>query len=187
MFGFGIDVPYVKNMTQVIGQPVASNDGKCGDSWAVQQMLAELGFYAGQVDGQIGPQSLKAIRTFAESVGLSTGGTSPKADVCQAIISAYTAKMAAAGPTAPSTTRPRYTISRVMRPRIIVLQKQPDGSTVPVEVEAGPIARLGVWWDEQTTLTKVAVVGGGVAVVGGIAWLAMGGKKAVPNRRRRRR
>lgn len=187
MFGFGIDVPYVKNMTQVIGQPVADNSGKCGDSYAVQQMLAELGYYAGQVDGQLGPQSLKAIRVFAESVGLSTGGTFPKADVCQAIISAYTAKMAATAPTAsPSTTwRSRYTVSKVTRPRIIVLKK-PDGTMEYVEADAGPFAKIGGWWGEQSTMTKVAVVGGGVAIVGGIAWLTMGRKKVVPNRRRRR-
>lgn len=186
MFGFGIDVPYVKNMTQVIGQPVADNSGKCGDSFAVQQMLAELGLYAGQIDGQLGPQSLKAIRVFAESIGLSTGGTFPKADVCQALISAYTAKMAATAPTAsPSTRWSKYTVSKVMRPRIIVLKK-PDGTTEYVEANAGPLAKMGDWWDAQSTMTKVAVVGGGVAVVGGIAWLAMGRKRATPNRRRRR-
>lgn len=184
MFGFGIDVPYVRNMQQVIGNPAAVNDGKCGDSYALQQMLADLGLYAGMVDGQLGPQSLKAIRLFAESVGLSTGGGFPKADVCQALISTWTAKMAATAPAASNGKRPTYT---AVKPRAkFILQRQADGTTA--YVEAGPLARLGGWWDEQSTLTKVVVVGSGVAVVGGVAWFAMGGKKAfTPNRRRRRR
>lgn len=191
MFGFGIDVPYVKNMTQVIGHPVADGSGTCGDPWALQQMLAELGFYAGQVDGQIGPQSLTAVRQFAEALGVSyTKGTFPKAPVCQAIITAWTAKMAATPPSTVTTSTapskgPTYTIAQ--RKRIIDMIQRTGTYSSSMAIDSGPLEKMGAWWGEQTTVTKVAVVGGGVAVVGGIAYLAFGKKKATPNRRRRRR
>jgi hypothetical protein len=36
----------------------------------------------------------------------------------------------------------------------------------------GALARTKSWWGEQSTLTKVAIIGGGAAVVGGGLYVA---------------
>jgi N-acetylmuramoyl-L-alanine amidase len=41
---------------------------------AVQQQLSELGYYDGPIDGLIGPQTAKAVRSFQSHDNLSVTG-----------------------------------------------------------------------------------------------------------------
>jgi len=43
----------------------------CGSPYAMQQMLADLGFYGGAIDGQVGTGTLNAASEFARSRGVS--------------------------------------------------------------------------------------------------------------------
>lgn len=90
MYGFGIDVPYIKGTTTFVGHPVADNSGTCASSFAVQQMLSDLGYYTGPIDGAIGTGSMTALRKFSEATGVPyVKGTFPKAATCQGLIDAW--------------------------------------------------------------------------------------------------
>lgn len=186
MFGFGIDVPYTKGTQQVLGHPVANNSGICGDSFALQQMLMDLGFYSGGIDGQIGNNTLKSVRLFADAFAVPYAGSFPQAPVCQALMDAWTAKMGMSTPPAPTGTVPTGKLTFVAaKPRIRLTAK--GASAVGPSGSSGAMTSVGSWWSSLSTPMKVGVVTGGFVIVGGIVWITMGKTMATPNRRRRRR
>jgi lysozyme family protein len=186
-FGFGLDVPMMKFGTMsTIGAPAASNEGTCSDPFALQQMLKDLGYYGGAIDGAIGSGTMTALRKFAEETGAPyTKGTFPKAATCQAVMDAWAAKMAPAQVPAPSPTAQASGSGPghfLLSPTL--MQSLFKKTSTPTSGSAAPGSS---WWGSQTTVTKVAVVGGALVVVGGVAYLVLGKKRATPNRRRRRR
>jgi hypothetical protein len=202
--GLGIDVPYVKfGTTSGVGHPVADNSGTCGDAFAVQQMLKDLGFYGAAIDGMFGTGTFKAIRLFAEANGVPyVSGTFPKTDVCQALINAWQAQMAPAAPAAPppAAAPPPTTVAPKPAPSLIsmiqlapALQRirltRPTTTTRAAALAPAPTGtmdRIKRWWGSASTVQKLAVVGGGVAIVGGVLYLIMP-KTATANPRRRRK
>jgi len=45
------------------------------DDYRVQQALARLGYYQGNVDGQFGPQSYRALNRYQQSQGMPVSNT----------------------------------------------------------------------------------------------------------------
>lgn len=181
--GFGLDVPYQQGGKSFVGKP--GTGAHCSDPKAMQQMLNDLGFNAGTVDGQVGNNTLKAMKAFAASVGMPDPGFGAKGAVCEALMAAWQAVMMPSPPSSsapspvpsvPTTTQPKTTAG--------LPKRIPKKSTTPVSVFSSPKA----WWDSQSTNMKVGVGVGAVVVVGAVGYVAFGGKKsATPNRRRRRR
>lgn len=175
--GFGLDVPMLKFGTQsTIGHPTADNSGTCGDSFAVQQMLKDLGYYSGAIDGAIGSGTMLGLRNFATASGISyTPGTFPKGSVCSALMDAWSAahqpqQLVSSSP-APAP------VSRLLvNPSVFFV---PKTTREVVQTNAG-------WWGSLTTIEKVAIVAGSVLALGVVAKL-LTKKQAVANRRRRRR
>ncbi len=60
------------------GQPTAvpplHNGSKGERVWQLQERLKELGYYAGEVDGQFGPGTKEAVVAFQAKNGLDTDG-----------------------------------------------------------------------------------------------------------------
>jgi hypothetical protein len=106
---FGLDVPYVdpSGAAQIANadatQPMCSAGG---DMHAMQQMLKDLGFYAGPIDGAASAASLTAttaaVSAFVASVpalaalqAAQTASTAGDTTACTALIAAWQAKIAA--------------------------------------------------------------------------------------------
>lgn len=128
----------------------------CGNVKATQTMLANLGFYAGKIDGDFGTGSQRAASAFADQQGL------PKAmskAYCQALLGAWTAKMAPK--IAPVVTEPVKEIVPQVQPK-------PPVKTV-VDLERPPVDQK----PGLSTPVKYALIGGGVLAVGGIAYVLL--------------
>jgi hypothetical protein len=194
-FGFGLDVPLMKFGTQsVIGSPAAVNDGKCGDSFALQQMLADLGVYSGTVDGAIGSGTMTALRKFSEVTGVPYDkGTFPKATVCQAVMDTWAAKMAPPPPAAASTASPTMAggvkFQRFAAKAFVARSAADSARATGAGARGGDVtvAGEGSWWASLSGGAQLAIVGGGLAAVGAVAYLMLGRKRAAPNPRRRAR
>jgi peptidoglycan hydrolase-like protein with peptidoglycan-binding domain len=146
----------------------------------VQRWQKFLGVTA---DGDFGPGTEKATKTWQGANELTADGVvGPASWAKAAILSAPAA--------APSTTfapGSGGTIGQQIKigPGIMAMIAKPSGAAT-TGAAAG-----GGWWSRQSTMTKVAIGVGGVAVVGGLAYMLLGKKtrSATPNpgRRRRRR
>ncbi len=195
---FGIAVP-----TPLPSQPDFAPDMKpvppyCGSKFGLQQMLADLGFYAGSIDGDVGPQTLSAARDFAVQHGAPLEGGITAA-YCQRLIDVWTAAMQAPPPAAEPAPAPT-TGMRVTPQALRVLSRRigmPGAPAVTAEQPGIPAPQPTVnggimgWWNAQSTLTKVAVGVTGAALIGYVLFAVFGKKKrgaaATPNRRRRYR
>lgn len=191
--GLGLDVPMTKfGTTPATGHPAANNTGTCSDSFAVQQMLTDLGFPTGGVDGLIGNNTFKALASFATSTGTPySPGDFPRAPMCQALMDAWTAaKQPAPVATAPVATAPvalspastRLFINPATIAAVFAANKQVAALPAPAPSSGGTD-----WWSGLSTPVKVGIIGGGVAMLGLLALVATRKKKvAAANRRRRR-
>ncbi|WP_230671702.1 peptidoglycan-binding domain-containing protein [Rathayibacter sp. Leaf248] len=61
-------------------RPLALNT-EGDDALALQRMLADLGFYSGQQDGNIGPKTEKAIKALQKSLGITQDGVVQPSDI----------------------------------------------------------------------------------------------------------
>lgn len=212
MYGLGLAVP-----TSIPGMPAdhasnmaATGFNYCGSKYGFQQMLLDLGYYSGAIDGAIGPKSNAAAREFAQENGVLWQGV-PSNEFCQKLMDVWEARMGGGPPDpapAPATsTRTRLVSKYSPLARRVVWQGAKPATTTPTgtpaqtdngqpaaKAEAEPkgiIDKAMAWWNGQSTGTKVAIGVGGAAVVGTIIYLlaAGGGEtaKATPNRRRQRR
>ncbi len=181
--GFGLDVPMTKFGTQAaVGHPAADNSGTCSDSFAVQQMLKDLGYYTSTIDGQLGNNSFKALKAFSADAGVPYSGSFPKSDTCQALIDAWKSSKGLLDlPPPPSAPAPKPVSSPLAAPKLTVVAAPGRSASLAT----APAKSVGAWWSALPAIDKVAVVGGGVLLVGGIFYLATKPKKATPNRRRR--
>lgn len=200
---YGLDVP-----VPLPGQPNNVADMKpvgysyCGSKFGFQQMLADLGFYAGAIDGKIGPGTLGAAEDFATTHGAPWGGPLSN-EFCVKLIEVWTASQAspAADPVTqtPTTTTSRQmvTLSKVprsilrLRPSTVAAQ-QDQTATQPTTNGngngGGLLDRIKAWWGSQSTVTKAAVGVGAAGIVGLViySFVKKGGAPATatPNRAR---
>jgi hypothetical protein len=194
---FGLSVP-----TPLPGQPGYAPDMKatgynyCGSKYGMQQMLQDLGYYKGPIDGKVGGGTLGAMRAFSTASGVPIGSGSLSNAWCQALIDAWAAKMQP--PAAPPPAQPPVGNGgqQPAPPAPNGNGPAPNGNgPVPngngngvVKNGKGALDKAKDWWNSQSTGVKVAMGLGGVAIVGLIIYALVGGsKKATPNRRRYRR
>lgn len=152
-------------------EAMATTGSNCGSSFALQQMLADLGYPVGTVDGQIGPNTMKALRAFADAAGAPyQSNTFPKGEICQALMDAWSAARAPAPPGPDEAPRTLPTVTKVSRRSLIDMIRLDSPS--PTAPPAGGGGGITGWWGAQPTTTKAAVVGGGVALILGLGYLA---------------
>lgn len=195
---FGLLVP-----TPLPGNPGYAPDMKatgynyCGSKFGMQQMLQDLGYYNGMIDGDIGTGTITAMKHFGNDHGVPISGSLSNA-WCQKLMEAWQAKMqrSAPGPAPapdPSPASPGPSPSNgasVATAPPNGGQTTQNGTTNGGAIASttnglGPIDKAKLWWNSQSTGTKAAIGLGAVAVVGLIVYAAVGGKKkATPNQGR---
>lgn len=173
----------------------------CGDVAAFQQTMKDLGYYV-EVTGQWDSQKdLQALAQWRKDNGLQVHYQGPSPSECAMLVAQRSQASAAPAPTAPSpsastsrfvslarasairTAVAPAVASRVTLRPVKASQSAPtpdEGELAPVD-EAAPTedGSLSVgfdfagWWGRMSTVQKAAVVGGGVILVGGIAYLAL--------------
>ena len=183
------DVPY-KAADGKSGTGHATAAANCGSSFATQQMLNDLGYPVGAVDGQIGNATFKALKNFTAASGVSyTPGSFPSGAVCDALSAAWNAK------NAPPPPPPAASPAAPTKLSLLIAQMQKKGVKLPSTLTPPPLAEaskgdvLG-WWGDQSMAARVAMGAGALALLGGIAYFIAssgGSQRATPNLRRKKR
>jgi hypothetical protein len=192
--------------TPLPGQPnyapnmKATGYNYCGSKFGMQQMLQDLGYYTGIIDGKVGTGTMAAMKTFGAEHGVPIVGSLSNA-WCQKLMDVWQARMQPAPAPSPAPPppagrpngQPPSNGGPVTTPGngngTPAAPSNGNGNGVtPAAPGAGPIDKAKAWWNEQSTGVKAAIGIGGVAIVGLIIYALVGGKKkATPNRRRRYR
>lgn len=159
--GLGLDVTTPKGPVTMTSAPPY-----CGSPAGLQQMLHDLGYYAGAVDGAFGKNSLAAARAFALDNSLPTSGVTPA--FCDTLAAAWTAKKGGAGAAGGGSSGGlRQKFSMYSASAMKLTPAKTSQSTVYTE----PIATEPPGtWESWGVGTKVAVVGGALALLGGGYW-----------------
>lgn len=160
-----------------LGQPPGASltPPYCGSIRGLQQMLYDLGYYAGPVDGLYGRNTELAAAEFKRVESLGSGGIN-RSD-CERMVRRWNDKMAKPPATPPPTELPGVGVKRALMAaaRVHMVAPSPKADTALKEeydvVEPGMLDRASAWWSAQGTATKAAIIGGGVAVVGGTFYL----------------
>ena len=184
-----------------IGNLCVDQSGVCGDAFALQSALNALGYGPVPVTGSIGPETNAALARYAKAHGIPYPGSLAGPELCEPMVKEY-----GAGSTGTSTTPTQPTIARKIMStsaglRTAAASKGVASTTkfgAPASVAPGapgsaadttPVAPASTsWWGGLPTWEKYAIVGGGVAVVGAIAYYltVLKPKNAVANKKRRR-
>ncbi len=185
--GLGLDVPYTGSGGSLQVAHASTNVNCTDDSGssakALQQMLKDLGYYAGPIDGVMDGDVRAAVNAFAAATGISSGDYFSKGAICTAIMDAWKAK--AAPVTTPVTAAP-ISWRAALTPGIVTAVKSlapvaPGPSVAPGTPAPNRPTDLAAKWGALSTGSKVAIVAGGVGVLGLVGWLLFGGKsKAEP-------
>jgi peptidoglycan hydrolase-like protein with peptidoglycan-binding domain len=94
--GLGVDVPLIgKDNSRLLLHPDA-RPGDCSSVQGVQQMLKDLGFDPGPVDGNFNPQTFDALKTFATVYGVRMHPSNPypTETICQNLVNAWLGQQA---------------------------------------------------------------------------------------------
>ncbi len=154
----------------------------CGNPFALQQALNDLGFGPIDVDGAVGPQTYAAIAKAMATYGVSYTSGAPSALVCQTISDAWNAKYYGPAPTTSTNTGTTTASTAAVRGTLIkrtpvlvsAIRQMTTGTATTKEGElptdAGVVDKTKAWWGGLGTPAKVGVVAGGVAVLGLLAY-----------------
>lgn len=190
MRGFGLDVPYSDAQGSTVTATAGTGTlcGTSGNALALQAMLADLGFYTGKIDGQMGPGTRSAVTAFAAAQSVDPGAYYPTGAICQAIINAYELKHAPAPAAAAPATSALVGGGRIfLNPAILAAFATPRSGTPAARAPAAAAPAAGGvmgWWGAQSSTMKIGI-GVGVAAVLALGIYAAVGvkpKAATPNR-----
>jgi hypothetical protein len=146
-----------------LGLPPGANPSSlpwCGGIKPLQQMLSDLGYYAGRIDGSVGTGTTSAIVAAQKAFGVPTGAISK--NFCEALADAWNAKMAAPAPAAPAPGAPA-----APQPGVPT-ETPPNGAMVTAEPQ-GVMDK----WTALPMAAKAGIVGGALLLVGGGIYLAV--------------
>jgi peptidoglycan hydrolase-like protein with peptidoglycan-binding domain len=166
MFGYGTTGAYMgRYPVYGVGLPPGANQNSlpwCGGIKPLQQMLSDLGFYAGRIDGSVGTGTTNAIVAAQRQYGVPTGAISK--GFCAALADAWNAKMAAPSPTpgAPAPGAPAAPSPGVPT------EAPPNGAMVMAEPQ-GVMDK----WAALPMAAKAGILGGTLLLVGGGIYLVV--------------
>lgn len=159
------------------GQPSGATTSPpyCGGITPLQQMLYDLGYYQDTVDGFWGPNTQKAVISFAGDNGLNVGG-GITSGFCQTLIDKWNSAQTQSEPQPlPTTTSPLLHSSAIKN---LALKK--PSSSIPSGQKSSPVTRQGNaepsagaigWWGSLSQTEKIAVVAGGTLAVGAVLYV----------------
>jgi len=180
----------------------ADTGNLCGDTFAVQEALNYLGYGPLEVDGKLGPQTITAIKNYAEAKGIKYQGSYPENEACYPLSDEYAAESAPPA-SAPAAVAPKSLNLTAMRMPLLSKKiaagtpRSGTTSTSPAApppggspaAETQPVPAQG-FWAGLPDWQKYAIIGGAVLAVGGGAYFLISKKRrpaaATPNARRRR-
>jgi len=184
--GFGLAVP-----TPIPGNPGHVADVQphgynyCGSKHGMQQMLQDLGYYSGPIDGKIGTSTIIAMKAFGVDHGVPIAGNTLDDEWCQRLMDVWQQKVQSQVvvpahheeplPVEPVPSEPASNGPVPNGSLPVPAPGNGNGTTVPAP--QGPIDKAKDWWNRQTTGVKVAMGIGGVAIVGLIVYALVGKKK----------
>jgi peptidoglycan hydrolase-like protein with peptidoglycan-binding domain len=98
--GLGADVPVTDPLTGSLLVEHPTTEGpECGSALALQQMLADLGYYQGPIDGLFTIDTFASLQHFCLDVGVPyRPGHYPNSVQCSAVLGAWQNKQASGGP-----------------------------------------------------------------------------------------
>lgn len=180
MSGFGLDVPYTKSSGQTgVAKVDVKSDGQCGSYLGVQQMLADLGYNPGAIDGAAGKGTGNALSAFAQSAGVQHSGYYPQKPVCDALITAWSQRSAPAPSGGMMSLLQQQTPTTTAAAPAAMTKFMPKAA-LQVLRPAAPAPVAG----KLSTMT-LALIGGAVLAAGALIYLATRKKTATANRSRR--
>ena len=204
--GFGMDVPYTDSYKRTGTASVLPKAPDCGSGKGVQQILNDLGYAAGTVDGTFGTNTFSALARFAADNGAAyQPSTYPTANLCSLLMQAWQQHQAAASSVSPpgaGIVAAASTPSADVPVPVTQYTASPAGTVgpgseqmeQPPSIQSGSAASVGIvqkakdWWAGATSTKKAMVVGGlGLAVVilAAMSLKAPVGRPMTANRRRR--
>jgi peptidoglycan hydrolase-like protein with peptidoglycan-binding domain len=123
--GLGLDVPYQTAAGPKVAD-VQPYPPHCGSVSGLQQMLKDIGFDPGPVDGMFGTKTTQALVGYAQSRGL-TAAAGMTQQICEALMAewqgAAPGSAVAAGTQAQPTTPSAPILSAIPRPLMSTLKK----------------------------------------------------------------
>lgn len=158
LIGFGLDVPYTSGTTKKIASAVADNSGTCSAPVAVEQMLADLGYFKGKVDGIFGSDTLAAVKAFEKDSGLPATNGYPKKATCQRLMDAWMVAQSGGG---QPQVMPEVAVTGSVLPA--------PAASKPMPVKQATLA--DTLWHDRTSVERGAIIAGGFFIVGTISML----------------
>jgi len=171
------DVPYTRFGKSQTGHVTEALN--CGDPAAVQQMLNDLGFPVGAVDGSLGNKTFAALKAFAATKGVPyTPGSFPKGAICSALADAWTALKAP-----PPVTKPvapaapvwggQLNLQSMMKQTLAQKQAAAAAAQAAAAQAAAQEASLAEQAKGWSTPAKVAIGAAALAAVGAFIYFAV--------------
>jgi len=176
--------------------PTAQAQGQiCGSTIAFQQALTDLGYPCDVTGTWMGTPEGTALNNWRAANGIARDYTKYATDTeCGMIGQQWSALKGASPESEPpsgGTVSPiarrriaaaaspllasRMVASRTIKPSQPPAQKD-EGGVAPVDEAAPyeePVSEAKNWWSQRSTTEKAAMIGGGVILIGGIAYLAL--------------
>ncbi len=157
-FALGADVPTAHGTF-----PATTSPPYCGSPFALQQMLADLGFYSGPVNGKIDAATLKAAADFARSRGV-TKLSHVTPEFCRLLTGDWEKLQAAALVTRPA-------------PPATTFAPPPNGVPAAETPATPPVSLAPSGWAALDDTTKYAIAGAAALGLAGLVVLVVVGKK----------
>jgi hypothetical protein len=137
----------------------------CGSCAAVQEMLADLGFYMGEFDGNVTGPVRESLESFAQSKGMSTTG-GITAQLCAVLKDTWLKQQG--GGALPIVTRLGVKTTPVIKPRLTIVSPKtttrigptakPDGSMIGDAAAIAACAAKFQGWDPTTKACAGCIV-----------------------------
>jgi hypothetical protein len=166
-----LTIPYKTNKGVEDSGQFCDKPGNCGDAFALQQVLNEMGFGPLDVDGDIGANTKAALDKAAIKYQVKrTPGTLPDQDLCESVGGAWYLKYYGGASTSKPTltSAPDRTLSKVVNRLDLPAFLRP--TKMQGTAEPGMVDKAKAWWGELGTPGKIGVVAGGVTVLGLLAY-----------------
>jgi hypothetical protein len=133
----------------------------CGSCAAVQEMLADLGFYMGEFDGNVTGPVRESLESFAQSKGMSTTG-GITAQLCAVLKDTWLKQQGGGGLVTTERKALAKTIS-IVKPKLKFVSRvapsgEPGGSVIGDTIAAAACAAKLQGWDPTTKTCAGCIV-----------------------------
>ena len=140
----------------------------------MQQMLSNLGFYSGPLNGEVpneGNATFNALVEFARAYGVDASAGVTTA-FCEQLINAHNARGSGPSPTPLPSTSP----AAALKSQMVYRYRQEPAAEMregpgPTNGALAPVGGAAGWWASQSTAVKAGIIVGGFGVLGAGAYM----------------